>query len=53
MALKIQITIMDSRDYILEYKNFKPTDQVDILEYVWKHTANLEATKIHIRKWNL
>lgn len=52
MALKIQIVIMDSKDYIIEFMDFKPTDKNGILTYVWQHIINSSATKIHIRKWD-
>lgn len=51
MALTLQVVIMDSKDFIIEYKDFKPTDKVDILEYIWKQIHNPSGLKIHIRKW--
>lgn len=52
MARKIQIVIMDAKDYILEYKDFKPPNYNDMLDYIREQVKNPNATKIHIRKWD-
>lgn len=47
----VQITIMDEKGYILEYKDFKPADSDGIKTYILKQLVNMLAIKIHIRKW--
>jgi hypothetical protein len=53
-AVKIQITLMDDRDYILDYKDVRvddPRDDWQTESYVAKALQNPEVVKIHIRKW--
>lgn len=47
----VQITIMDEKGYILEYKDFNPKDKPGMDGFIWKHMVNISAVKIHIRKW--
>ena len=42
---------MDDKGFILEYKDFNPSDKVEMDKFIWKQIVNIEATKIHIRKW--
>ena len=53
MAHKIQVVVMDSKDYILEYRDFKYSEIEEMIEYVKFKTVSPSSTKIHIRKWNL
>lgn len=52
MALKIQIAVMDSKDYIIEYKDFKVTERDAMISFIWEHMGKPDSTKIQIRKWN-
>lgn len=51
MALKIQVVVMDGKDYIIEHKNFGISQMYQVLDYVKKQIMDVETVKIHIRKW--
>jgi len=49
--MRIQVVIMDSKDYILEYKDFNLKQIIQLSNYVIHNVRDPQATKIHIRKW--
>jgi hypothetical protein len=51
MALNIQVVIYDSRDYILNFRDFNPKDKEAIDTFVWEWMKSPSAAKIEIKKW--
>lgn len=51
MALIIQVVVLDDRDYILDYKDFRAVDRAEINNYIWTQMAINNHVKIQIRKW--
>ena len=51
MALKYQVVVLDGKDYIIEHKDFGPSQMYELLDYVKKQFMAPEPIKIHIRKW--
>jgi hypothetical protein len=52
MEVNIQVTVMDSRRFILEYKNFPITDYPGVVDYVYEIMRKPMSKIIEIRKWN-
>jgi hypothetical protein len=52
MKLHWQVVILDSRDYILEYKNFSWEQRSMMLEYVRHQLIQKDNQMIRITRWN-
>lgn len=51
MTYKFQVSIMDKKDYIVEWKNFEPREIDRMLKYINKHVT-LQGATIKITRWN-
>lgn len=49
--MNIQVVVMDSKDYIIEFKDFTLKQIIDLSLYVIDQVRNPGVTKIHVRKW--
>lgn len=50
--MKIQVVVMDNKDYILEFRDFNLKQIIQLSNYVIDMIRNSEVNKIHIRKWS-
>lgn len=51
MALSTQIVIYDRGNYILNFRDFSPTDKEGIDTFIWEWMKSPGATRIEIKKW--
>ena len=49
--MKLQVVILDKRDYILRYSNFDSTTRKGLLRYLAQALLDDECFKIDITKW--
>lgn len=53
MKFLLQVTVLDPKDYILEFKDFKDNEIGPMLKYINKHTTNEKVRKIEIKRWRV
>lgn len=54
MPHKLQIVVLESRDFIVRYETFRvPDDQLKAQDFIMKHALSPLGYKIEITKWNI
>ena len=52
MKLHFQVSIMDKRDYILDWKNFDWAELRQMLEFIRLHSTSAPCQAIKITRWD-